>query len=256
MNERRTEEQKRQYEKMVDSIREGAGRVFDAMLTKGESVFSSLARFAESVLQTMLRNVFQNSVQALALGTGRADSSEAAEGAAWWWGAQLEVPNRGLVRSFGGLRGCDGVLRFCGMLGGPCFGIGGGEGAGDGRRSGILGWNMRGGAAGAVASVGGPAAGAATAGIGFTPLSWSSYLSGLFKAARTAGRRKLARRAGVIQGSSSQPEIRRGSGLRRRWLCGRDQSDRRYQRNRRVPTVVVNVNNNMIDARHAEKLVR
>ena len=70
MNERRADEQRRQWEHMLDSIREGAGRVFDAMLTKGESVFSSLAKFAEGILQTMLRNVFQNAIQQLALTTG------------------------------------------------------------------------------------------------------------------------------------------------------------------------------------------
>jgi hypothetical protein len=65
MREDAWREQKQQYEKMIDGIRDGAGRVFDAMLTKGESVFKSLANFAEGVLQTMLRNIFQNAVQAL-----------------------------------------------------------------------------------------------------------------------------------------------------------------------------------------------
>ena len=53
---------------MLDTIRDGAGRVFDSMLTKGEGVFSSLAKFAEGVLQTMLRSVFQNAVQTLLTG--------------------------------------------------------------------------------------------------------------------------------------------------------------------------------------------
>jgi hypothetical protein len=68
--DRQAEQNRQQWERMLDTIREGAGRVFDAMLTKGQSVFASLANFAQGVLQTMLRNVFQNAMQTLVTGTG------------------------------------------------------------------------------------------------------------------------------------------------------------------------------------------
>src|SRR4029434_1094780 len=63
--DRQAEQNRQQWENMLDTIQEGAGRIFDAMLTKGQSVFSSLANFAQGVLQTMLRNIFQNAVAGL-----------------------------------------------------------------------------------------------------------------------------------------------------------------------------------------------
>jgi hypothetical protein len=63
-------ENRRQWERMYDNIRDGAGEIFDAMLTKGKSVFSSLANFAQGLLQTILRNIFQNMVMGLAASSG------------------------------------------------------------------------------------------------------------------------------------------------------------------------------------------
>jgi hypothetical protein len=64
------EKQRREWERMLDTVRQGAGQIFDAMLTKGESVFASLANFAKGVLQTMLRSVFQDAVAMLASTSG------------------------------------------------------------------------------------------------------------------------------------------------------------------------------------------
>jgi hypothetical protein len=95
-------EQKRQYEKMVDSIRDAAGHIFDAMLTKGESVFSSLAKFAEGVLQTMLRNVFQNAVQALAQSSGILQRLLGGAGGAGGGAAAMAGGFGGLIPLFSG----------------------------------------------------------------------------------------------------------------------------------------------------------
>lgn len=54
---------KAEWGKSIDSIRDGAGRIFDAMLTKGKGTFQSLADFFESLFQTALRKIFQNLAQ-------------------------------------------------------------------------------------------------------------------------------------------------------------------------------------------------
>ena len=80
-----------------------AGQIFDAMLTKGEGVFSSLAKFAEGVFQTVLRNVFQNAVQGL-FTTGAGILSRVGGGAAG--GARLQEQIGGGATSVGA-RDCN-----------------------------------------------------------------------------------------------------------------------------------------------------
>lgn len=54
------DEHKARYENMINSIRDGAGRVFDDLLIKGKGAFSSLMNFVNGLLQTMGRKIFQN----------------------------------------------------------------------------------------------------------------------------------------------------------------------------------------------------
>jgi len=54
------DQHRERYQKMIDTVRDGAGQVFDALLTKGKGVFSSLLNFVNGLLQTMGRKIFQN----------------------------------------------------------------------------------------------------------------------------------------------------------------------------------------------------
>ncbi len=54
---------KRQYEDMIGDIRDGAGKVFDAMLSGGKNAFGSLLDWLKSFFFTQLRTLFQNSVE-------------------------------------------------------------------------------------------------------------------------------------------------------------------------------------------------
>lgn len=51
-----------EWERMYDSIREAAGGVFDAMLSKGKSVFSSLLDWLKSMFMTRLKLMFENTM--------------------------------------------------------------------------------------------------------------------------------------------------------------------------------------------------
>ena len=107
---------------MFDRIRDGAGQIFDAMLTKGQSVFTSLANFAQGILQTMLRNIFQNAVASLATGIGGPLSGLFGGGGG---GARLQQSIGG-----GGGTGLLGLgVTGAGLFGGGKFlGFGGGGG--------------------------------------------------------------------------------------------------------------------------------
>lgn len=56
------EEHKRQYQKMIESVRDGAGQVFDAMVSRGKGAFSSLGDWIEGFFLTRLRKMFENLV--------------------------------------------------------------------------------------------------------------------------------------------------------------------------------------------------
>ena len=257
--EEQIEKDKKAYEQMIDNIREGAGRVFDAMLTKGQSVFSSLASFAESVLQTMLRNVFQNAVQVLALSSGLGGLFGGGGGRGGGAGALAGgAASSGLGAIFGGLLGggggaAAGATAGYATSGGITFATGaGGAAAGGG---GIFGGLFGGGAAGAATMGGTLAAGAATAGIAVAAVLATSYISGLFKAGENRRLQEQARRAGVIQGQQfAAPETQTRFGIAGGAGYAVETSLTGDIRGiGSVPTVVVNVENQMIDARHARE---
>ena len=62
------QEQKARFESLISDIKSSAGRVFDAMLEKGKSVFRSLAEFATGIFTTLLRTIFINVVEGIAKG--------------------------------------------------------------------------------------------------------------------------------------------------------------------------------------------
>lgn len=58
-----TKAHKNQYEDMIKEVRDGAGQVFDAMLSGGRNAFGSLLDWLKSFFFTQLRTLFQNSVE-------------------------------------------------------------------------------------------------------------------------------------------------------------------------------------------------
>ena len=50
------------YNKMIDTVKQGAGQVFDAMLTKGKGAFQSLSDWIEGFFMTRLKQLFENLV--------------------------------------------------------------------------------------------------------------------------------------------------------------------------------------------------
>jgi hypothetical protein len=245
MREDAWREQQRQYERMIDGIRDGAGRVFDAMLTKGESVFSSLAKFAEGVMQTMLRNIFQDAVTTLAASSGM------------------------LQRLLGGGRGAGGAGGG-GVAGGVIAGLGptmftklgfGGGGGGAhlqdiaaGKVSGAA--SSAGGASAGLFGLTGVVGGLATFGIGLGAAFGASFLSGLFNRGEKRRAEEAARRAGIIEAQQfAAPETitRYGTWGGPGEFAVEPDLTGQIRGIGRVPTVVVNVENNMIDARHARE---
>jgi hypothetical protein len=275
-----TEKQRQQWEHMLDTIREGAGQIFDALLIKGQSVFASLANFAQGVLQTMLRNVFQNAVAGLmtagsggisrilgggggaggAGGLGGAAASFAGMGIPFLGklgggggGAQLQKiitgPGGGKL---GGFAGFAGSKLGAGLTAGGLFA--GTALASDAFRRGSAMEGLAGGAL-AGASIGTMIAPGVGTAIGAGVGAIAGLITGLFgggakRRAEEAAKRAAAQEAqkfgapetvtrfGIAGGAGYSVETDltgsvRGIGV--------------------TPTVIVNVNNQMIDARHARE---
>jgi hypothetical protein len=53
---------KQEYLRIVDTIRDGAGKVFDAMVARGKNAFQSLTDWVEGIFLTRLRKIFENLV--------------------------------------------------------------------------------------------------------------------------------------------------------------------------------------------------
>lgn len=110
------EAQQQRFEKLVSTLGQAAGEVFDAMLTKGKGVFSSLRDFVQGIFQTLLRSLFTGLVEGLVsrlgglLGGGGGGASGGIGG---FFGNLL-----------GGLSGGGGGGGLGGLLGG-LFGLGG-----------------------------------------------------------------------------------------------------------------------------------
>jgi hypothetical protein len=281
------EKQQQQWERMLDTIREGAGRVFDAMLTKGESVFSSLANFAQGVLQTMLRNVFQNAVQMLLTGGGGrlarifsgggqgganlqnmiAGGGGGAAAAAGGFGGLIPFFARGrggganlqnIITGPGGGR-VGGFAGFAGSQAGQAmtggFAIGGQMLMMDAFRRGSAFEGMAGGAmAGmAVGTMIAPGIGTAIgAGVG----AIAGLVTGLFGGGAKRRAEEAAKRAAMIEANQfAAPETitRYGTWGGPGEFAVEPDLTGQIRGIGRVPTVVVNVENNMIDARHARE---
>jgi hypothetical protein len=272
-----TEKQRQQWEHMLDTIREGAGRIFDAMLTKGQSVFASLANFAQGVLQTMLRNVFQNAVAGLmqagsggisrilgggggAGGAGGAAASFAGMGIPFLGklgggggGAQLQKiitgPGGGKVGGFSGFAGsaAGSALTAGGLFAGTAL-------ASDAFRRGSAIEGLAGGAL-AGASIGTMIAPGIGTAIGAGVGAIAGLITGLFgggaqRRAEEAAKRAAAQEAqkfgapeaitrfGIAGGAGYSVETDLTGSIRGIGV---------------TPTVIVNVQNNMIDARHARE---
>jgi hypothetical protein len=268
-------EQKQQYERMIDGIRDGAGRVFDAMLTKGESVFSSLAKFAEGVLQTMLRNIFQNAITTLAASSGVLQKLLGGGGAG---GGAMAAGGLAAFPGLGGLFGGGGAAKATGGMG-PHLGAGAGA-AKAGFATGALGSALTGG--GAIAGqmlamdafrrgsaieglAGGALAGASIgtmiapgigtaigAGVG----AIAGLITGLFGGGAKRRAEEAAKRAAMIEANQfAAPETitRYGTWGGPGEFAVEPDLTGQIRGIGRVPTVVVNVENNMIDARHARE---
>lgn len=54
-----------EYQKMVDGVREGAGEIFDAIVSRGEGAFTKLKDWIEGTFLSSLRKIFQNFFTAL-----------------------------------------------------------------------------------------------------------------------------------------------------------------------------------------------
>ncbi len=54
-----------EYQKMVDGVREGAGEIFDAIVSRGKGAFQSLRDWIEGTLLTSLKKIFQNFITSL-----------------------------------------------------------------------------------------------------------------------------------------------------------------------------------------------
>jgi hypothetical protein len=274
------EKQQQQYERMIDTIREGAGRVFDAMLTKGESVFSSLAKFAEGVLQTMLRNVFQNAMQALVTGTGGLQNILGIGGGRQG-GANLQNMIGGGVSAAGGIGGLGRLFGFGGGGGGaqlqnrlnPGGRLGGFAGSAAGSAltaggaiagqmvmmdafkrgsalEGLAGGAMAGASIGTMIAPGiGTAIGAGVGAI-------AGLVTGLFGGGAQRRAEEAAKRAAMIEANQfAAPETitRYGTWGGPGEFAVEPDLTGQIRGIGRVPTVVVNVENNMIDARHARE---
>jgi hypothetical protein len=234
--ERQAEQNRQEWENMLNTIQEGAGRIFDAMLTKGQSVFSSLANFAQGVLQTMLRGVFQNAVAGLfSMGKGGGGLS-----------SLFGIGGATATGALGGIiRGGGGGARLQESI------VGGATKSGGGFLGGLFG----GGAAGAVGLGGTLAAGAATAGIATAVALGASFISGLFQGGANRRAAEQARRAGLIaENQFAAPETLTRFGIAGGAGYSVESDLTGSIRGIGVtPTVIVNVQNNMIDARHARE---
>jgi TP901 family phage tail tape measure protein len=54
-----------EYQKMVDGVREGAGEIFDAIVSRGEGAFTKLKDWIEGTFLTSLKKIFQNFITSL-----------------------------------------------------------------------------------------------------------------------------------------------------------------------------------------------
>jgi hypothetical protein len=275
------DEQRQQWEKMIDTIRDGAGEIFDAMLTKGKSVFSSLANFAQGVLQTMLRNIFQNAMTTLAASSGIMQKLLSPGGGGGGAGTGLATGGLAAVGGFGGL---SNLFKF-GRGGGATGGMGPflGEGAGaakagfaasaggaaltgggalagqmvmmDAFRRGSAIEGLAGGAL-AGASIGTMIAPGIGTAIGAGVGAIAGLITGLFGGGAKRRAEEAAKRAAMIEANQfAAPETitRYGTWGGPGEFAVEPDLTGQIRGIGRVPTVVVNVENNMIDARHARE---
>lgn len=54
-----------EYAKMIDSVRDGAGKIFDAIVSRGKGAFQSLSDWLEGAFLTRLRTVFENLMESI-----------------------------------------------------------------------------------------------------------------------------------------------------------------------------------------------
>ena len=193
VRDRAMAENQRQWERMYDQIRDGAGEIFDAMLTKGESVFTSLGKFAQGVLQTMLRNVFQNAVGGLLTSGGKAGGGIMGSFLGFGGAAAGGAMARGAAAT-GGLAQSGGITYAAGAAAGGGKGIGGFFGK-------LFGMGGSG-AAGAAGLGGSLAMGAATAGISMAVGLGLSFVGGLFDRGAKKRAEEEARRKAAIEAQS------------------------------------------------------
>jgi hypothetical protein len=276
------EKQQEQWERMLDTIREGAGRVFDAMLTKGQSVFASLANFAQGVLQTMLRNIFQNAVAGL-MTAGSGGISRILGGGGAGGGANLQNMIGGGVSAAGGFSGISRLfgggggggaqlqnrLNPGGQLGGFAGFAGSKLGAGltagglfagtalasDAFRRGSAFEGLAGGAL-AGASIGTMIAPGVGTAIGAGVGAIAGLITGLFGGGAKRRAEEAAKRAAMLEANQfAAPETitRYGTWGGPGEFAVEPDLTGQIRGIGRVPTVVVNVENNMIDARHARE---
>jgi hypothetical protein len=278
--DRQAEQNRQQWENMLDTIREGAGRIFDAMLTKGQSVFASLANFAQSVLQTVLRNVFQNAMAGLMQagsggisrilgGGGGGANLQGMIGGGGGGGAAASLAGLGIpfLSKLGGKSGGAGLQNlivgksaggFAGSAAGGALTAGGAMVGSmlmtDAFRRGSAIEGLAGGAM-AGASIGTMIAPGVGTAIGAGVGAIAGLITGLFgggaqRRAEEAAKRAAAQEAqkfaapetitrfGIAGGAGYSVETDLTGSLRGIGV---------------TPTVIVNVQNNMIDARHARE---
>jgi len=287
MQARAHEENRRQWEKTIDTIREGAGQVFDAMLTKGQSVFSSLAKFAEGVLQTMLRNIFQNAIVALAQSSGILSRLLGPGGGGGGGGGGTAALAGGGLAAVGGFGGLGGLFRRGGgtaaggyaQSGGITYATGTATKAGgfatgaagsalmaggalvgqmlamDAFRRGSAVEGLAGGAL-AGASIGTMIAPGIGTAIGAGVGAIAGLITGLFGGGAKRRAEEAAKRAAMIEaGQFAAPETitRYGTWGGPGEYAVEPSLTGEIRGIGRVPSVVVNVENNMIDAKHARE---
>jgi hypothetical protein len=110
-------ETERQYKEMIDDVRDGAGEVFDAIVSRGEDAFTNLGDWIEATFLSRLRKLFQNFIEWMSGG----------------FKGGFEQVLAGIAPSLGGLGGGDSAFAELQQI------MGGGGGETYGRQSGIFG---------------------------------------------------------------------------------------------------------------------
>ncbi len=103
---------RQEYLKMIDSVREGAGKVFDAISSRGKGAFQSLMDWIEGVFLSRLRVLFQNLVATLFTPNmgGQGLASRLLQGV---------IPVFGASGGLGGSSGVTQLFQGLGITGGP-----------------------------------------------------------------------------------------------------------------------------------------